>query len=175
IRFPLRLSADLKAAKYGGYEQQHLKGKNIALIFEKTSTCTRTGFEVTAYDQGARIAITESAEEAVDGTDFVYTDVCVSMNEPDVVWKERIEQLALHRATTELMRRTGNQHTKFMHCLPAFHNTEAKIGAETHEEHGIDCMEVTEEVFESEASIALDQAENRMHTIKVDLVTTIWS
>ena len=81
-------------------------------------------------EMGARVTITESAEEAIDGVDFVYTDVWVSMGEPDAVWKERIEQLSPYRVTNELMRRTGNRHTKFMHCLPAFHNTETKVGAE---------------------------------------------
>lgn len=311
IRFLLRLSASLKQAKYGGYEQQRLKGKNIALIFEKDSTRTRTGFEVAAYDQGAhvtylgpsgtqigkkesmkdtarvlgrmydgieyrgfgqvqaetlaahagvpvyngltdefhptqiladfltmreytrkhlsqlsfcflgdagnnmgnslltgatligmdvrlgapktcwpdealvdqcravaektgaRITLTEDPQEASKGCDFVYTDVWVSMGEPDSVWDERIRLLTPYRVTADLMRATGNPHAKFMHCLPAFHNRETEIGEKIYEQYGIGCMEVTEEVFESHASIVFDQAENRMHTIKAILVATL--
>ncbi|KGJ07009.1 ornithine carbamoyltransferase (plasmid) [Paracoccus versutus] len=311
IRFLLRLSASLKQAKYGGYEQQRLKGHNIALIFEKDSTRTRTGFEVAAYDQGAhvtylgptgtqigkkesmkdtarvlgriydaieyrgfgqqqaellaewsgvpvyngltdefhptqiladfltmreftrkhlsqlafcflgdagnnmgnsllegaaligmdvrlgaprdcwpeealvarcreiaattgaRITLTEDPAEAARGCDFVYTDVWVSMGEPEEVWAERIERLTPYRVTRQVMEATGNPHAKFMHCLPAFHNRETGIGEKIFREYGIDCMEVTEEVFESAASIVFDQAENRMHTIKAVLVATL--
>ncbi len=311
IRFLLRLSAALKQAKYGGYEQQQLKGKSIALIFEKDSTRTRTGFEVAAYDQGAhvtylgptgtqigkkesmkdtarvlgrvydgieyrgfgqeqaeflakwsgvpvyngltdefhptqiladfltmreytrkhlsqlsfaflgdagnnmgnsllagaaqigmdvrlgapkscwpddalvsecreiaartgaKITLTEDPEEAVQGCDFVYTDVWVSMGEPDTVWAERIKLLTPYRVTAEIMAATGNPHAKFMHCLPAFHNRETEIGEKIFRQYGIACMEVSEEVFESEASVVFDQAENRMHTIKAVLVATL--
>ena len=311
IRFLLKLAASLKQAKYGGYEEQRLKGKNIALIFEKDSTRTRTGFEVAAYDQGAHvtylgpsgtqigkkesmkdtarvlgriydaieyrgfghnlaeelarhsgvpvyngltdefhptqiladfltmreytrkhlsavsfaflgdagnnmgnsllagaalvgmdvrlaapkeywpdaelvercrgiatstgatITLSEDAKEAVAGCDYVYTDVWVSMGEPDTVWAERIEKLTPYRVTAELMAATANPHAKFMHCLPAFHNRETQTGERTYQQFGIDCMEVTEEVFESPASIVFDQAENRMHTIKAVLVATI--
>ncbi len=311
IRFLLRLSASLKQAKYGGYEEQRLRGKNIALIFEKDSTRTRTGFEVAAYDQGAhvtylgpsgtqigkkesmkdtarvlgrmydgieyrgfaqdqaetlaahagvpvyngltdeshptqiladfltmreytrkhlsqlsfcflgdagnnmgnsllagaaligmdirlgapkacwpeqalidrcramaqttgaRITLTEDPAEAAKDCDFVYTDVWVSMGEPDSVWAERIERLTAYRVTSEIMRATGNPHAKFMHCLPAFHNRETEVGEKIFQEYGIDCMEVTEDVFESEASVVFDQAENRMHTIKAVLVATL--
>ena len=311
IRFLLKLAASLKQAKYGGYEEQRLKGKNIALIFEKDSTRTRTGFEVATYDQGAHvtylgpsgtqigkkesmkdtarvlgriydaieyrgfghnlaeelarhsgvpvyngltdefhptqiladfltmreytrkhlsavsfaflgdagnnmgnsllagaalvgmdvrlaapkeywpdaelvercrgiaagtgatITLSEDAKEAVAGCDYVYTDVWVSMGEPDTVWAERIEELTPYRVTAELMAATANPHAKFMHCLPAFHNRETQTGERTYQQFGIDCMEVTEEVFESPASIVFDQAENRMHTIKAVLVATI--
>ncbi len=311
IRFLLRLSVSLKQAKYGGYEDQRLKGKNIALIFEKDSTRTRTGFEVAAYDQGAHvtylgptgtqigkkesmkdtarvlgrlydgieyrgfgqeqaetlaawsgvpvyngltdefhptqiladfltmreytrkhlsqvafcflgdagnnmgnslltgaaqigmdvrfgapkqcwpdevlveqctdiarrtgatITLTEDPLEAAKGCDFVYTDVWVSMGEPDSVWQERIGLLTPYRVTSQIMQATGNAHAKFMHCLPAFHNRETEIGEKIFEQYGIDCMEVTEEVFESEASVVFDQAENRMHTIKAILVATL--
>lgn len=311
LRFLLRLSASLKQAKYGGYEEPRLKGKNIALIFEKDSTRTRTGFEVAAYDQGAHvtylgptgtqigkkesmkdtarvlgrlydgieyrgfgqeqaetlaafsgvpvyngltdafhptqiladfltmreytrkhlsqvafaflgdagnnmgnsllagaaligmdvrlgapkacwpdealveecrgiaaqtgatITLTEDPARAVRGCDFVYTDVWVSMGEPDSVWEERIKLLSPYRVTTEIMAATGNPHAKFMHCLPAFHNRETEIGEEIFSRYGIDSMEVTEEVFESEASVVFDQAENRMHTIKAVLVATL--
>lgn len=311
IRFLLRLSASLKQAKYGGYEDQRLKGKNIALIFEKDSTRTRTGFEVAAFDQGAhvtylgptgtqigkkesmkdtarvlgrmydgieyrgfgqeqaeilsthagvpvyngltdefhptqiladfqtmreytrkhlsqvafcflgdaannmgnslltgaaqigmdvrlaapkacwpdaaivnesraiaertgaRITLTEDPEQAARGCDFIYTDVWVSMGEPDSVWEERIKLLTPYRVTSKIMKATENPHAKFMHCLPAFHNRETQIGEKIFEQFGIDCMEVTEEVFESEASVVFDQAENRMHTIKAVLVATL--
>lgn len=311
IRFLLRLGASLKQAKYGGYEEQRLKGKNIALIFEKDSTRTRTGFEVAAYDQGAhvtylgprgtqigkkesmkdtarvlgrlydaieyrgfgqaqaetlaafagvpvyngltdefhptqiladfltmrectrkhlsqvsfaflgdaannmgnsllegaaligmdvrlaaprklwpqetlvkkcerlavktgaRLTMTEDPLEAVRGCDFVYTDVWVSMGEPASVWEERIAQLTPYRVTAGLMAATGNPYAKFMHCLPAFHNRETEIGEEVFRQYGIDCMEVSEEVFESQASVVFDQAENRMHTIKAVLVATL--
>ena len=313
IRYLLRLSADLKAAKYGGYEQQRMKGKNIALIFEKASTRTRSGFEVAAFDQGANvtyigptgshigkketakdtarvlgrmydaieyrgfgqaeaevlaqyagvpvyngltdefhptqiladfltmrefthkhlsditfcymgdarsnmgdsylvgaakigmniriaapevlwpqgklvdhcraiaertggeITFTEDVNEAVKDCDYICTDVWVSMGEPESVWKERIKLLTPYCVTREVMEATGNPHTKFLHCLPSFHNTDTEVGKEIYEKYGIDCMEVTEEVFESEASVVFDEAENRMHTIKAVLVATIGS
>jgi len=311
IRFLLKLAAALKQAKYGGYEEQRLKGKNIALIFEKDSTRTRTGFEVAAYDQGAhvtylgptgtqigkkesmkdtarvlgrlydaieyrgfgqeqaetlaafagvpvyngltdefhptqvladfltmreftrkhlsqiafaflgdaannmgnslltgaaligmdvrlaapkacwpdaalveesrkiaemtgaKITLTEDPMEAVRDCDFIYTDVWVSMGEPDSVWEERIKLLTPYCVTSDIMRASGNPHTKFMHCLPAFHNRETEIGEQIFRQYGIESMEVTEEVFESEASVVFDQAENRMHTIKAILVATL--
>jgi ornithine carbamoyltransferase len=311
IRFLLRLAAELKAAKSAGTEAPRLKGKNIALIFEKDSTRTRTGFEVAAYDQGAHVTylgptgsqighkesmkdtarvlgrlydaiefrgfsqehalelarfsgvpvyngltdaahptqaladfmtmrefthkhlsdmtvvfmgdvrsnvarslalgaiklgmdlrlcgprelwpeeefatrlldiasatnaklrVCDSLSEAVPGADFVYTDVWLSMGEPMDKWAERIRLLEPYRVTGDVLRKTGNPHVKFMHCLPAFHNTETEVGAEIAQSFGITCMEVTEEVFEGPASIVFDQAENRMHTIKAVLVATL--
>ncbi|WP_166256650.1 ornithine carbamoyltransferase [Marinobacter salicampi] len=311
IRFLLKLAASLKTAKYGGFEEPRLKGKNIALIFEKDSTRTRAAFEVAAHDQGAhvtylgpsgsqlgsketmkdtarvlgrlydgieyrgfehekveelasyagvpvyngltdkfhptqiladfmtmrefthkhlseirfcfmgdarnnmgdslmtgaaligmdirlcapkacwpdpelvdtcraiaartgrRITLTESVADAVQGCDFIYTDVWVSMGEPDEVWASRIKLLEPYRVTSEVMAATGNPHTKFMHCLPAFHNRDTKVGQRIYEQFGLECMEVTEEVFESPASVVFDQAENRMHTIKAVLVATL--
>lgn len=311
IKFLLKLSADLKAAKYGGYEKQMLKGKNIVLIFEKTSTRTRCAFEVAAYDQGAhvtyldpqssqlghkesikdtarvlgrmydaieyrgfeqeivetlakyagvpvyngltnefhptqvladlltmqehspkplneiayvymgdarfnmgnsllvggakmgmdvricapkqlqpnadlvakckeiaketgaRITITDNVDEAVKGVDYIHTDVWVSMGEPASVWEERIKLLKPYQVNREVFNKTGNPNVKFMHCLPAFHNTETKIGKEIYEKFGLESMEVTEEIFESKASIVFDQAENRLHTIKAVLVATL--
>ncbi|WP_395018316.1 ornithine carbamoyltransferase [Dongia sp.] len=311
IRFLLRLAVDLKSAKLAGTEQPRLKGKNIALIFEKDSTRTRTGFEVAAYDQGAHVtylgpsgsqighkesmkdtarvlgrvydaieyrgfgqkiaeelaafagvpvyngltdeshptqtladfmtmrefthkhlsdctvaflgdgrnnvarslavgaakvgidmrigapmglwpdrdfvdhlataaaqshgsfSLYEDPKEAVAGADFVYTDVWVSMGEPDSIWAERIKLLTPYRVTAELMDATRNHYAKFMHCLPAFHNAETEVGAEIFKKFGIDCMEVTEDVFESPDSIVFSQAENRMHTIKAILVATL--
>ena len=312
IKFLLKLSADLKAAKYGGYEQQRLVGKNVALIFEKSSTRTRTSFEVAAYDQGAnvtylgpagshigyketmkdtarvlgrtydgieyrgfgqaiveilaeyagvpvwngltneyhptqiladvltmmehsykdlpeiaytylgdarnnmgnslmvggcklgmdvrlcapehlwpeehlvnqcreiasetgaRLTLTEDVAEGVKGSDYLYTDVWVSMGEPDSVWEERVSLLKPYQVNSEVMALTGNPNVKFMHCLPAFHNSDTEIGKKMEEKFGLDQgMEVTEEVFESPASIVFDEAENRMHTIKAIMVATL--
>jgi ornithine carbamoyltransferase len=311
IFYLLKLSADLKAAKYAGYEQPRLKGKNIALIFEKTSTRTRCAFEVAAYDQGAhvtylgpegsqighkesmkdtarvlgrmfdgveyrgfsqetveilvkyagvpvwngltnefhptqiladlltmgehskkhlsdiaycylgdarnnmgnslmiggcklgmdvrlaapkslwpkdelvatcrkmadeaggRLTLTEDIEEGVKGADYLHTDVWVSMGEPASVWEERIKLLKPYQVNGKSLELTGNPEVKFMHCLPAFHNRETKIGEEIFQKFGLDGMEVTEEVFESGRSIVFDQAENRMHTIKAVMVATI--
>src|SRR3954452_5846810 len=311
LRFLLKLSAELKAAKYGGYEQPRLEGKNIALIFEKTSTRTRTAFEVAAKDQGAhvtylepsgsqighkesmkdtarvlgrtfdgieyrgstqenveilatyagvpvwngltnefhptqiladvltmtehsdkhlteisycylgdarnnmgnslmvmgstlgrggrlcapehlwpdewlvktcheiaqetgaRLTLTEDVDEGVAGVDYLYTDVWVSMGEDKSVWKERIELLTPYQINSDVVRRTGNTGVKFMHCLPAFHNRETKVGEHIFETYGLDGLEVTDDVFESAASIVFDQAENRMHTIKAVMVATL--
>ena len=313
IGFLLKLSADLKAAKYGGYEVPRLTGKEIALIFEKDSTRTRVGFEVAAHDQGAhvtylgpsgshmgkketvkdtarvlgrvydaieyrgfghpivetlaqyagvpvyngltdefhptqiladfltmsehsdkplsqiayaflgdagnnmgdslmiggvkmgmdvrlcgpkslmpdaalveeartiaqatgaRLTLTDDIHEGTRDTDFIYTDVWVSMGEPDDVWAQRIADLLPYQVNAELMARTGYPDTKFMHCLPAFHNADTEVGARIQKEHGLDALEVTDEVFESPASIVFDQAENRMHTIKAVLVATLGS
>ena len=311
IRYMLDLAAELKRAKKEGREVKHLKGRNIALIFEKTSTRTRCAFEVAAYDQGAhvtylgptgsqigikesmkdtarvlgrmydgieyrgfgqaiveelaryagvpvwngltnefhptqiladfltmrehagkpleqvsyaylgdarfnmgnsllvggakmgmdvrivapkalqpaaelveecrrvaaetgaRITVTDDVEEGVRGCDFVYTDVWVSMGEPDEVWKERIGMLKPYQVNASLMERTGNPSCKFMHCLPAYHNLETKVGRDVHAKFGLDGVEVTEDVFESPASIVFDEAENRMHTIKAVMVATL--
>jgi ornithine carbamoyltransferase len=126
-----------------------------------------------ASKTGATITLTDDPTEAAKGCDFVYTDVWVSMGEPDAVWAERIALLGPYRITPEIMAATGNPHAKFMHCLPAFHNRETEIGEKIFRQYGVDSMEVTEEVFESEASIVFDQAENRMHTIKAVLVATL--
>ena len=311
IRFLLDLSKDLKAAKYGGYEQPRLTGKNVALIFEKASTRTRVSFEVAAFDQGAqvtylgpsgshighkesmkdtarvlgrvydgieyrgfaqdtveilaehagvpvwngltnewhptqlladimtmvehsdkpltqisycylgdarnnvgnslmvggcklgmdvrlcapegllpeealvaecqaiaaetgaRLTLTSDVSEAVRGVDYLYTDVWVSMGEPDEVWAERIELLRPYQVNMETIRRTENPGVKFLHCLPAFHNRETAVGEEIYQKFGLDGMEVTEDVFESEHCIAFDQAENRLHTIKAIMVATL--
>jgi ornithine carbamoyltransferase len=128
--------------------------------------------ETLASTTGAKITLTDDLA-AVVGCDFLYTDVWVSMGEPESVWAERIALLAPYRVTAALMQGTGNQGTKFLHCLPAFHNLDTEVGQAIHAAHGIDCMEVTEEVFESPASVVFDQAENRMHTIKAVLVATL--
>lgn len=311
IRFLLQLAADLKVAKRAGTEEQLLLRKNIALIFEKDSTRTRTGFEVAAFDQGAHVTylgpsgshighketmkdtarvlgrmydaieyrgfaqsiadelaahagvpvyngltneahptqvladfmtmrefthkhlsdctlallgdgrdnvahtlaigaakvgidmriaaprsfwpehdfvaevnaqgkltggsltLTDDTNEAVTGADFIYTDVWLSMGEDESAWGKRIEALMPYRVTANVMAASGNPYVKFMHCLPAFHNADTEVGADIKTRFGIDCMEVTEEVFESPASIVFDQAENRMHTIKAILVATM--
>jgi ornithine carbamoyltransferase len=313
IRFLLKLSADLKAAKYSGYEQPRLSGKNIALIFEKASTRTRCAFEVAAYDQGAhvtylgpegsqighkesmkdtarvlgrmydaieyrgfsqttvetlatyagvpvyngltdefhptqiladlltmqehsdkplsqisyaylgdarfnmgnslmvggvklgmdvrlvapeslwpaldlvetcraiaaetgaRLTITSDVEAGVKGVDFLHTDVWVSMGEPDSVWEERIRLLLPYQVNAHLVDLTGNPQVKFMHCLPAFHNRDTKVGEQIYNKFGVGAMEVDDEVFESERSIVFDQAENRLHTIKAIMVATLGS
>lgn len=126
-----------------------------------------------ALNNGAKITITEDVAEAVKDCDFLYTDVWVSMGEPDHVWAERIELLKPYQVNSEVMHLTGNPNCKFLHCLPAFHNRETKVGEEIYQKFGIESMEVTEDVFESEASIVWDQAENRMHTIKAVMVATL--
>jgi len=313
IVYLLDLAADLKAAKREGREEQKLKGRNIALIFEKDSTRTRSAFEVASFDQGAHVTfigpsgshmghketvkdtarvlgrmydaieyrgfaektaeelaqwagvpvyngltdewhptqiladfltfeehvpkpldevafcylgdarfnmadsyligaaklgmdlriaspktlwprqeivdlahslaaqsgahinITEDVEEAVKGADVLLTDVWVSMGEPADVWKERIELLLPYQINAETMALTGNPEVKFMHCLPAFHNADTSVGEELYEKYGLKALEVTDEVFESPASIVFDEAENRMHTIKAVLVATLGS
>ena len=122
---------------------------------------------------GGRITVTEDLHEATRDCDYIHTDVWVSMGEPESVWTERIQLLQPYRVTAEVMASTGNPHTKFMHCLPAFHDLGTKVGREIHEKYGLDCMEVSDEVFESTASVVFDQAENRLHTIKAVLVATL--
>ncbi|HPT30807.1 MAG TPA: ornithine carbamoyltransferase [Prolixibacteraceae bacterium] len=311
IRYLLDLSADLKKAKKTGTEIEKLKGKNIALIFEKTSTRTRCAFEVAAFDQGARVTylgptgsqigqkesmkdtarvlgrmydgieyrgfgqaiveelaayagvpvwngltdefhptqiladlltmeehsakplsqisfcylgdarnnmgnslmvgaakmgmdfraaaplacqpalelqqkcreiagttgakilVTNNVAEAVKGCDFLYTDVWVSMGEPEAVWAERIKLLLPYQINKKVMELTGNPGCKFLHCLPAYHNRETKTGEAIFQKFGLEAMEVTEDVFESPASVVWDQAENRLHTIKAVMVATL--
>jgi ornithine carbamoyltransferase len=313
IVYLLDLAAELKAAKSEGREEQKLRGKNIALIFEKDSTRTRSAFEVASFDQGANVTfigpsgshmghketvkdtarvlgrmydaieyrgfaettaeelarwagvpvyngltdewhptqiladfltfaehipkpleevvfcylgdarfnmadsyligagklgmdlriaspqslwprqeivdlahsaaeqsgahinITEDVEAAVKGADVLLTDVWVSMGEPAEVWKERIDLLLPYQINARTMELTGNPNVKFMHCLPAFHNTDTSLGKELYEKYGLEALEVTDDVFESPASIVFDEAENRMHTIKAVLVATLGS
>ena len=313
IQYFLDLAAELKRSKKAGTEVQRLKGKNIALIFEKTSTRTRCSFEVAAHDQGAhvtylgptgsqigikesmkdtarvlgrmfdgieyrgfgqsiveelaqyagvpvwngltnefhptqiladfltmqehidkplsqvsyaylgdarynmgnsllvggakmgmdvrivapkalqpapelvaqcqaiaaetgaRITITDDTKAGVKGCDFLITDVWVSMGEPAEVWAERIKLLKPYQVNAELMAATGNPACKFMHCLPAYHNLETKVGKEVYEKFGLNGVEVTEDVFEGPQSIVFDEAENRLHTIKAVMVATLGS
>ena len=311
IKFLLDLAIDLKKAKYGGYEQPQLVGKNIALIFEKASTRTRCAFETAAYDQGAhvtylgptgsqlgtketmkdtarvlgrmydgieyrgfgqerveelaafagvpvwngltneyhptqvladlqtmiehsdkpldqisfaylgdarnnmgnsllvgavkmgmdfravapaevqpdkalvaeakkiakvtgaKVTITEDLDSGVAGCDFLVTDVWVSMGEPEEVWAKRVKLLEPYQVNAAAMEKTSNPNVKFMHCLPSFHNDQTVVGGQIKEKFGLDAMEVTDEVFESGASIVFDEAENRVHTIKAVMVATL--
>jgi len=126
-----------------------------------------------AGESGGNIMITENVDEAVKGVDFLYTDVWVSMGEPESVWEERIDLLEPFQVNTDVVRKSGNPNVKFLHCLPAFHNRDTKIGEEIYQKFGLNGMEVTEEVFESENSIVFDEAENRLHTIKAVMVATL--
>jgi ornithine carbamoyltransferase len=126
-----------------------------------------------ALETGAKIMVTEDIKQAVKGCDFLYTDVWLSMGEPEEKWAERIALLKPFQINDGVMKMTGNSKTKFMHCLPAFHNAATTVAKEIKSKFGIDAMEVTDEVFESTQSIVFDQAENRMHTIKAILVATI--
>jgi ornithine carbamoyltransferase len=126
-----------------------------------------------AEETDARITITEDVAEAVKGADFLLTDVWVSMGEPDAVWAERVELLRPYQINSETMAATGNPDAKFMHCLPAFHNTDTQVGKEIFEKFGMESLEVTEDVFESPASVVFDEAENRLHTIKAVMVATL--
>ena len=127
-----------------------------------------------AEQSGARVTLTESPEEGLAGADFVHTDVWVSMGEPKEVWNERVSLLKPYQVNKQALASTGNDHAKFMHCLPAFHDTNTVVGKDIAEKTGMtDGLEVTNEVFESPANIAFDQAENRLHTIKAVMVATI--
>ena len=126
-----------------------------------------------AKETGAKITITDNVDEAVKGVDFLYSDVWVSMGEPDSVWTERIRLLRPYQVNMEVVKKTGNPNVKFLHCLPAFHNRQTKVGEDIFQKFGLDGMEVTEELFESERSIVFDEAENRLHTIKAVMVATL--
>jgi len=128
-----------------------------------------------AKETGAKLLVTHVLREGVKDCDFLYSDVWVSMGEPEKVWKERIELLKPYQINNDTIKMTGNPHVKFMHCLPSFHNRETIIGENIYKKFGLDGMEVTEEVFESEASIVFDEAENRVHTIKAVMVATLRS
>ena len=134
---------------------------------ELVSTCKEI-----AAQTGATIELITDPMTAVKEAEVIYTDVWVSMGEPDSVWQERIEALSPYRVTMELMNAAGDQ-CRFMHCLPAFHDLNTTIGREIYDKFGIDCMEVTDEVFESDRSIVFDEAENRMHTIKAVMAATL--
>jgi ornithine carbamoyltransferase len=126
-----------------------------------------------AAETGARVTITEDVVEGVRDCDAVATDVWVSMGEPDAVWAERIALLRPYQVDRALLDLTGNPDVKFLHCLPAFHNSQTSVGKDIRERYGLDALEVTDEVFESTASVVFDEAENRLHTIKAILVATL--
>ncbi len=126
-----------------------------------------------AKQTGATITLTENPDEGVKGVDFVYTDVWVSMGEADEVWKDRIKMMMPYQVNASLMAKTGNAKAKFMHCLPAFHNRETIVGEEIFKKFGVEAMEVSDDVFESENSVVFDEAENRLHTIKAVMVATL--
>lgn len=126
-----------------------------------------------AARSGARIVVTESAPEAVAGADFIYTDVWVSMGEATDTWAERISLLLAYQVNGDLLAASGNPSVRFLHCLPALHNVDTEVGAELNARYGVSALEVTDEVFESSASIVFDQAENRLHTIKAIMVATL--
>ncbi len=126
-----------------------------------------------AAESGARITLTENVGEGVDGVDYLYTDVWVSMGEPESKWEERIRIMKPYQVNMNVVKQTGNPDVKFLHCLPAFHNRHTKVGETIFRAYGLDGLEVTEDVFESRHSIVFDQAENRLHTIKAVLVATL--
>jgi len=126
-----------------------------------------------AKETGAKITITENIDEAVRGVDFLYTDVWVSMGEPESIWFERVRLLKPYQVNMDVIKRTGNPNVKFLHCLPAIHNRDTLIGEEFYQKFGFDGVEVTDDVFESELSIVFDQSENRLHTIKAIMVATL--
>ena len=128
-----------------------------------------------AQETGAKITITDNVDEAVQGVDFLYTDVWVSMGEPAEVWAERVELLLPYQINADVLAKTGNPHVKVLHCLPAFHNRETKVGEEMYQKFGLEALEISEDVFESEASIVFDEAENRLHSIKAVMVATLAS
>ncbi|MFF1305842.1 ornithine carbamoyltransferase [Streptomyces sp. NPDC058307] len=153
-----------------------LLGMDVRIVAPKAYWPTQDVVErarALAVDSGARITLTESLEEGVRGADFVVTDVWVSMGEPKDVWDERIAALSPYAVTMDVLRATGNADVKFLHCLPAFHDLGTKVGQEIFETHGLESLEVTDEVFESAHSIVFDEAENRLHTIKAVLVATL--
>ncbi|MFF4572737.1 ornithine carbamoyltransferase [Streptomyces sp. NPDC001410] len=153
-----------------------LLGMDVRIVAPKLLWPDETIIEVArqlATASGARITLTDDVKDGVRGTDFIATDVWVSMGEPKEVWDERIALLGPYAVTMDVLRATGNDQVKFLHCLPAFHDLGTAVGREIHERHGLTELEVTDEVFESEHSVVFDEAENRMHTIKAVLVATL--
>ncbi|OQA97708.1 MAG: Ornithine carbamoyltransferase [Bacteroidetes bacterium ADurb.Bin217] len=142
--------------------------KSVQPDEELVATCKKI-----AEQTGAKIVITDNVDDAVAGVDFLYTDVWVSMGEPAEVWKERVSLLLPYQINANVLAKTGNPHVKVLHCLPAFHNRDTKVGEEMFQKFGLDAMEITEDVFESEASIVFDEAENRLHSIKAIMVATL--
>lgn len=164
----LQLAQRLKQESSAGQRRQRLDGANIALIFERVSTRTRCAFEVAAHHQG----LTETWHPTQSLCDL-YTDVWVSMGEPEQVWSERVKQLLPFQVSQALLDATGSPDVLFMHCLPTFHNRETAVGDDLIRSTGLDALEVTDAVFESSHSIVLDQAENRIPTIEAVMVATL--
>jgi ornithine carbamoyltransferase len=144
------------------------------LSCQPTAQLQKTCREIAARS-GAQLLITDDLAKAVKDCDFLYTDIWVSMGEPESAWAERIELLLPYQVNQQAMDLTGNPQVKLLHCLPAFHNRQTKVGEQIYQKFGLDGLEVTDGVFESKASIVFDQAENRMHTIKAVMVATIGS
>ena len=166
-RFNMGNSLMMGAAKMG------MKFRSVAPKSLQTSDEIYEMCLEAAKGTGAEIVRTDDVAEGVKGCDFIYTDVWVSMGEPDDVWKERIELLLPYQVNSRVMELTGNPDCKFMHCLPAFHNRETAVGEEIFQKFGLPALEVTEDVFEGPNSIVFDEAENRMHTIKAVMVATL--
>ncbi|MCR4910350.1 MAG: ornithine carbamoyltransferase, partial [Bacteroidales bacterium] len=166
-RFNMGNSLLVGGAKMG-MDVRIVAPKSLQPAAELVAECRKV-----AEQTGARITITDDVDAGVKGCDFIYTDIWVSMGEPDEVWKERISLLKPYQVNASLMARTGNPDCKFMHCLPSYHNRDTKAGEDVYQKFGLDGVEVTEEVFESPASIVFDEAENRMHTIKAVMVATL--
>ena len=166
-RFNMGNSLMVGGAKMG-MDVRIVAPKSLQPDAELVATCQEI-----AKETGATVTVTDNVEEGVKGCDFLYTDVWVSMGEPAEVWAERISLLKPYQVNGEMMKMTGNPKCKFMHCLPAYHNLETQVGRDVYKQFGLDGVEVTEEVFESENSIVFDEAENRMHTIKAVMVATL--
>jgi ornithine carbamoyltransferase len=157
------------AAKMG-MDFRAVAPKELLPTDELVATCKEI-----AKETGAKITVTDNVDEGVKGVDFLYTDVWVSMGEPEEEWNRRIKLMTPYQVNMEMIGKTGNPGVKFMHCLPAFHNRETEVGEQIFQKFGIPEMEVSEEVFESAHSIVFDQAENRLHTIKAVMVATLGS
>jgi ornithine carbamoyltransferase len=166
-RFNMGNSLMVGGAKMG-MDVRIVAPKKLQPSKELIDTCKKI-----AKETGAKVTVTDDVKKGVKGCDFLYTDVWVSMGEPDEVWKQRIDLLMPYQVNKEMMKATGNPNCKFMHCLPAYHNLETKVGRDVHQKFGLNGVEVTEEVFESKNSIVFDEAENRMHTIKAVMVATL--
>ena len=151
-----------------GMDVRIVAPKSLQPDAELVATC-----KAIAKKTGAELTVTDNVEKGVKGCDFLYTDIWVSMGEPAEVWAERINMLKPYQVNKKTMELTGNKNCKFMHCLPSYHNLETQVGRDVHKQFGLDGIEVTEEVFESENSIVFDEAENRMHTIKAVMVATL--
>ncbi len=166
-RYNMGNSLMIGAAKMG------MDFRSIAPQGSQTDAHIVTLCKAIAKETGAKITVTDDVEAGVRGCDFLYTDVWVSMGEPEHVWAERIERLQNYKVTQETIKLTGNENCKFLHCLPAFHNRETAIGEQLFQKYGIESMEVDDSVFESKANVAFDEAENRVHTIKAVMVATL--